>query len=740
MINSALSYLSSGLSVIPVKPDTKSPIIPSWKQYQNVKMTPDQAYFSFQGTTGIAVICGQVSENLEIIDFDNHQKDASATLTRFKKLVPTGHLLIQSTPSGGYHVIYRAEKVAGNLKLAQRMVNGKPDTLIETRGEGGYALLTPSPKYKLIQGSFDKIPVLTSQERDDLIAAARSFNEFTRSDHVFQHETFSRDQDRPGDAYDNSTDGRDEVPVLLTRAGWKSKDGRHWTRPGKETGISATWGKCTAGDIPLFYVFSSNAGEFEDQRSYKPFQIFALLAHRGDFDAAAKELRQRGFGKASETSKQVFSLAMKAVRAGEKLPNFSVWTDQIGIPETELRKQYEGILEKNKDEFGFDGMTDIGKAEVFLKKNYEFRKNIVTQKTEMRPKGAEWQRINENTVYCEFQRNKIKYRFDNLKALLRSNFIPEHDPFSEYFNSLPPWDGVDYAYELARYVRCDDQDWFALMLLKHLVRAIRCSLTDDYYHRIVFTLVSEEQEIGKSFFIRFLNPFGNQYYSEEFLRDDKDSQFRLSENFMYNLEELDNLSKMDIGKLKAMISKSNVNERIPYESQKINLPRRCTFFGSTNRSEFLTDDRNTRWLIFKVTDFDRSYSRNFDIQNLWSQAWALYNDPDFDAELTTEEAGWRDLENKNYQIQEFERTVILQNIEKSEVDYEYMTNVDIMTLIINMTDGKIKLSTSSQKIGRIMSELGFESGQKSINGKNCRVYFCKRKRYQDELDGEKLEF
>lgn len=740
MINSALFYLSSGLSVIPVKPDTKAPTVPSWKQYQSEAMKPDQAYFLFQEAKGIAVICGQVSGNLEVIDFDNHQKDATATLTRFKKLVPTGDLLIQSTPSGGYHVIYRTEKMAGNLKLAQRMVDGKPDTLIETRGEGGYALLTPSPRYKLIQGSFDKIPVLKPEQRDELIEAARSFNEYARPDHVFQHDTFSRDTDRPGDAYDNSTDGRDEVPVLLTRAGWKSKDGRHWTRPGKETGVSATWGKCTAGTVPLFYVFSVNAGVFEDQRSYKPFQIFALLAHGGDFDAAAKELRQRGFGKQSEASKRVFSLAIKAVRAGEKLPNFSVWTDEIGIPETELRKQYEGILEKNRDEFGFDQMTDIGKAEVFLKKNYEFRKNIVTQKTEMRLPDGEWERLNENSIYCEFQRNKIKFRFDNLKALLRSDFIPEYDPFAEYFNSLPAWDGVDYSYELARYVECDDQDWFALMLLKHLVRSIRCALCDDYYHRIVFTLVSEEQEIGKSFFIRFLNPFGRLYYSEEFLRDDKDSQFRLSENFMYNLEELDNLSKMDIGKLKAMISKSNVNERIPYDSQKINLPRRCTFFGSTNRSEFLTDDRNTRWLVFKVKNFKRDYSRSFDIQNLWAQAWALYNDADFDAELTSEEAGWRDRENKNYQIQEFERTVILQNIEKAEYDYEYMTNVDIMTLIAGITDGKIKLSTSSQKIGRIMSELGFDGGQKTINGRNCRVYFCRRRKYQVEQETEKIPF
>jgi hypothetical protein len=730
MINTALHLLELGLSVIPVKPETKSPTVATWKPYQTTRMTPDQAFFMFQDVTGIALIGGKVSGNVEIIDFDNHQGDATATLNKFKKLVTTTNLIIQSTPSGGYHIIYRCEKIAGNLKLAQRLVTtGKPDTIIETRGEGGYALIDPSPNYKVIHGSFDKIPTLTVEERDDLIAAARSFNEYSRPDHIFQKDTFGRDSDLPGTMYNDSSDGRDEVPVLLQRAGWKSTDGRHWRRPGKDRGISATWGKCTAGGIPLFYVFSSNAGIFEDQRSYKPFQIFALLAHNGDFEGAAKELRQRGFGKELQNSKELFSVAMQSIRAGVKQPNYAAMSQELNIPEPDVRKQVDKIYEQNKDEFNFEKKTDIEKVEIYLNKHYKFRHNVVTQKTEMRRGEGEWVRMNENTIYCEFQRKKIKFTFDKLKSLLRSDYVPDYDPFLDYFNSLPPWDGVDYVFELSKYVTCVDQEWFAFMLLKHLVRAVKCAIEPEYYNRMVFTLVSEEQEIGKSYFIRFLNPFGLQYYSEEFLRDDKDSQFRLSENFIYNLEELDTLNKMDIGKLKAMISKQGVNERIPYESQKINLPRRCTFFGSTNRSEFLLDDRNTRWMVFDVKDFNRDYSKNINIKDVWCQVWARYNDADFNCELDRSESAWRDKANKAFQIQETERTVILQHIEKATEEGEFMTNVDIMTLVVDATGNKLKLTQSPQKIGRIMSELGFLTGQRVINGKNCRVYYCRAKNY-----------
>ena len=737
MIDTALSYLKLGLSVIPVKPETKAPTVPSWKPYQTERMTKDQAYFTFAESAGIAVITGKVSGGLEIMDFDNHQGDATDTMNRFKKLVKTAGLLIQSTPSGGYHIIYRCPKISGNLKLAQRLdKTGKPDTIIETRGEGGYALIAPSPKYKVIQGSFQTIPTITPEERDELISAARSFNEFARPDRIYQADTFGMDSDRPGDAYNESSDGRTEIPALLTRAGWTNIDGKHWRRPGKERGISATWGKMTAGGIPLFYCFSTNGNQFEDQKSYKPFQVFAILAHGGDFEAAAKELRQRGFGSTSLDNKAVYSAAMSAIRKGIKLKsvNFNELSSDIGVPEEDIKRAFEPIYEKHREEFDFEHKTDIEKVEIYLNKNYEFRRNVVTQKTEMKKTGAQWERLNENTVYRDFQQNKIKFTFDKLKSLLRSNFVPEFDPFVDYFNSLPAWDGVDYTYELSKYVICDDSEWFATMLLKHLVRAVKCAIEPGYYNRMVFTLVSEEQEIGKSYFIRFLNPFGLDYYSEEFLRDDKDSQFRLSENFIYNLEELDTLNKMDIGKLKATISKQGVNERVPYESQKINLPRRCTFFGSTNRSEFLIDDRNTRWIVFQIEDFDRAYSHKIDIRDVWIQAWARYNDPDFNCELEKDEANWRDKANKVFQIQEAERTVILQNIEKATEEGQFMTNVDIMTLIVDATGNKLRFSQSPQKIGRIMSELGFATGHRSINGKNCRVYYCKPKSIMNQIN------
>ena len=48
------------------------------------------------------------------------------------------------TPRPGQHVYYRCPVIQGNQKLAQALdADGKPKTLIETRGLGGYTIIPP---------------------------------------------------------------------------------------------------------------------------------------------------------------------------------------------------------------------------------------------------------------------------------------------------------------------------------------------------------------------------------------------------------------------------------------------------------------------------------------------------------------------------------------------------------------------------------------------------------------------
>ena len=205
-------------------------------------------------------------------------------------------LVIEKSPSGGWHVVYRCQTlVCGSMKLAQRADSGKTVVLIETRSEGGLFLCAPTPGYELVQGEFTNLPVVTEDEREILLRCAWELNEYVpevvddlapSADNTYAS---VENAHRPGDDYN----ARGDLRALLQTHGWacvKSSDNEYWRRPGKISGWSATL------KDRVFYVFSSNAAPFEPNRGYSPFAVYTLLEHNGDFSSATQALAGQGFG------------------------------------------------------------------------------------------------------------------------------------------------------------------------------------------------------------------------------------------------------------------------------------------------------------------------------------------------------------------------------------------------------------------------------------------------------------
>ena len=125
----AFTYLSAGLSLIPIKPDgSKAPyssLLPghAWKPYQGQLPSHDELinWFAMPTGAGIGIVGGSISANLEILDFDELQTyDFWADLVRdvAPNLLPKLTLLI-GTPKPGRHVPYRCDCIEGNQKLAE---------------------------------------------------------------------------------------------------------------------------------------------------------------------------------------------------------------------------------------------------------------------------------------------------------------------------------------------------------------------------------------------------------------------------------------------------------------------------------------------------------------------------------------------------------------------------------------------------------------------------------------------
>jgi len=291
---SAVDLLREGFSVLPVHgydhPDKpKAPTVPSWKQYQTTRIDVNKVVSLFRNGSSIAVVGGHVSGNLECLDFDNPPL-FKPFMNILEEINPglAVKLVQRATPSGGYHLIYRCESnVDKNLKLAE---SKDGQTWIETRGEGGYFLTTPSPGYTTIKHNLKDIPVITEGERELLLNLARSLSGQPDKSNL-NNSTHTGQGTRPGDVF-NKRHAAD-IPEMLESNGWinterVSAGGLHWTRPGKQEGTSATLKN------DCLYVFSTNSNI--PAGPHDAFGIYTYLMYGGDFTSAGKQLAAEGYG------------------------------------------------------------------------------------------------------------------------------------------------------------------------------------------------------------------------------------------------------------------------------------------------------------------------------------------------------------------------------------------------------------------------------------------------------------
>ncbi len=107
-LDMALDLLSEGISIIPIQPRSKKPALKTWKEYQTRLPTEAEAreWFS-NGDKNIAVVCGAVSGNLVVLDFDQ-VKAARAWAAKYRSVVHGAPVV---KPSRGWHVYIRTDRL-----------------------------------------------------------------------------------------------------------------------------------------------------------------------------------------------------------------------------------------------------------------------------------------------------------------------------------------------------------------------------------------------------------------------------------------------------------------------------------------------------------------------------------------------------------------------------------------------------------------------------------------------------
>lgn len=342
----------------------------------------------------------------------------------------------------------------------------------------------------------------------------------------------------------------------------------------------------------------------------------------------------------------------------------------------------------------------------YLNSKYSLRFNTISLEFEIkRSLDKKWSSLNLNSLYIELIQSGIDIPINKLEILVRSHLIEQYDPISEYFESLEDWDGDDHIKNLCSYVKTNDDKAFLYHMEKWFTRAVLCALEKEKINKHCLVLANTIQNSGKSTFLRFFIPRKLMNYLSEDIGLDKDSRIKLCKNLIINLDELSVLAKADINSLKAFISKTHINERLPYSRKSEYLERICSFVGSTNKTDFLTDESGSvRWIIFEVTEkINFNYSLEIDIDKVWSQAYFnAYKRRGFNPELTLADISENEKRNERFTQMTLEQEMVNKFYEPSDNLEEFKTATEVM---MDLSTQGIRLN--HLKIGRALSSFKF---------------------------------
>lgn len=454
LLDAALALHDAGLCVLPAADDgSKRPAV-NWKDYQHQRPTEADLRRWFDGlpvSTGLGVVAGTVSGGIEMTEIEGravidgalarlHEVIESAGERELWDRLVAGYAV--ASPSGGIHIVYRVEngEVPGNTKLAAQTDNV---TLAETRGEGGWFVTAPSyghthptkRPWALISGGPSSIPTITHDERERFHALIRTLDErpvpapIVPATFAPLSRAGATDGVSPGDDY-NARTTWDEV---LTEAGWRRSFSRgevtHWTRPGKDHGISATTGY---GEGDWLYVFTSST-VLEPERTYTRFGFCAAWNYSGDHQAAAKRLQALGYGKAPT----VVQMSVVRTESGA-LPTAPMATAMAGVGAA-AAAAVEVFTEPEPLTQAF-GLTDVGNAKLLVAQFGHRLRYVPERGAWMRWAGHRWA-FDEAGEHMELAKDTL--------TQAAAQVIDDKAAFQHFQRSLS-WRGVQAAVALAR--------------------------------------------------------------------------------------------------------------------------------------------------------------------------------------------------------------------------------------------------------------------------------------------------
>lgn len=226
---------------------------------------------------------------------------------------------------------------------------------------------------------------------------------------------------------------------------------------------------------------------------------------------------------------------------------------------------------------------------------------------------------------------KLKFSVDAWKMAIDSICLErQYDPFLEYIEDLPEWDNTPrlrFLFTSADTFHANTDNISLYAPITILVGAITRAYQPGYKLDEIVVIIGE-QGIGKSAFLRQLLP-RPEWFSDtlEWNATTQQQRESLAGNVIVEAAELVGLTRAEVSKVKAFITRQYDSGRLAYARHTTTHPRRCVIVGTTNEPDCLPMDTtgNRRFIPIvceRGFDVERYMSDNRD--QLWAEALHEY--------------------------------------------------------------------------------------------------------------------
>ncbi len=434
--------------------------------------------------------------------------------------------------------------------------------------------------------------------------------------------------------------------------------------------------------------------------------------------------KQTGLTIVSERTKtitQTAAQAKKGKRTKEDTARLLSDVEGINGAEEIIAQVFENNIPISTDD------NPIEALELWLRQNYDLRRNIITRYIEN--EGKPLQARDFNTIYVAAKKVFEKVTYDMIERVINSDFTPDHNPIIDFFEKHKDRKPASAIEALFQTIETDTgvqgSDFFpdyALYFGKKWLVGMIASVYGTH-SPLMFVLSGSKQNTGKTEWWRRLLPHElGPYYAESKLDAGKDDDILMTQKWLIMDDEMDGKSKTDQKRLKSLLSKQTFSLREPYGRNNVDLQRLAVLGGTCNDNEILNDPTGNRRIIpINVLSIDHEAYNKIDKVDVIMEAYHLYQSG-FQWHLNRDDVRMLNANTGYFEQTSAEYDLITRNFELPKegrsLEVIFMTATEIKGLLELRSGQKL----NPTRLGMELKKAGFERIAKKSNGIQIKGY------------------